>query len=130
VTGPWTFRGNIHEGSNCFTTHGGIIDYKGHSYSFYHMNGLQGGGSFNRSAACEEFTYGADGSGAQGDDLYFKVSDGTDVHTFTVESYLCDKDTDVYKAVESLNVGDTVDLEGFLYWYEGANPHITSVTVK
>ena len=21
-------------------------------------------------------------------------------------------------------------LEGFLYWYEGVNPHITSVTVK
>ena len=62
VTGPWTFRGTIHEGSNCFTTHGGIIDYKGHSYSFYHMNGLPGGGSYNRSAACEEFTYGADGS--------------------------------------------------------------------
>ena len=62
VTGPWTFRGTIHEGSNCFTTHGGIIDYKGHSYSFYHMNGLQGGGSYNRSAACEEFTYGSDGS--------------------------------------------------------------------
>ena len=62
VTGPWTFRGTIHQGSNCFTTHGGIIDYKGHSYSFYHMNGLSGGGSYNRSAACEEFTYGADGS--------------------------------------------------------------------
>ena len=62
VTGPWTFRGTIHEGSNCFTTHGGIIDYKGHSYSFYHMNGLSGGGSYNRSAACEEFTYGSDGS--------------------------------------------------------------------
>ena len=62
VTGPWTHRGTIHEGSNCFTTHGGIIDYKGHSYSFYHMNGLPGGGSFNRSAACEEFTYGSDGS--------------------------------------------------------------------
>ena len=29
-----------------------------------------------------------------------------------------------------LKVGDTVDLEGFLYWYEGVNPHITSVTVK
>ncbi len=62
VTGPWTHRGTIHEGSNCFTTHGGIIDYKGHSYSFYHMNGLPGGGSFNRSAACEEFTYNSDGS--------------------------------------------------------------------
>lgn len=62
VTGPWTFGGTIHQGSNCFTTHGGIIDYKGHSYSFYHMNGLRGGGSYNRSAACEEFTYNADGS--------------------------------------------------------------------
>jgi hypothetical protein len=47
-----------------------------------------------------------------------------------VESYLCDKDSDVYKAVEELQVGDVVDLEGFLYWYEGPNPHITSVTVE
>ena len=62
VTGPWTHQGTIHEGSNCFTTHGGIIDYKDHSYSFYHMNGIPGGGSFNRSAACEEFTYNADGT--------------------------------------------------------------------
>jgi len=62
VTGPWTHQGTIHEGSNCFTTHGGIIDYKDHSYSFYHMNGLSGGGSFNRSAACEEFTYNPDGT--------------------------------------------------------------------
>ena len=29
-----------------------------------------------------------------------------------------------------LKIGDTVDMEGYLYWYEGANPHITSVTVK
>ena len=62
VTGPWTHRGTIHEGSNCFTTHGGIIDYKGHSYSFYHMNGLAGGGAYNRSAACEEFTFNPDGT--------------------------------------------------------------------
>ena len=27
-------------------------------------------------------------------------------------------------------VGDKVDMEGFLYWYEGVNPHITGVTVK
>ena len=51
-------------------------------------------------------------------------------YIFTVESYLCGNDTDVYKAVEGLKVGDTIDLEGFLYWYNGANPHITSVTVK
>ena len=29
----------------------------------------------------------------------------------------------------SLNVGDTVNVEGFLYWYEGMNPHITSITL-
>ena len=51
-------------------------------------------------------------------------------YTFTVESYLCDKDSDVYKAVQNLKVGDVVDMEGFLYWYEGVNPHITSVSVQ
>ena len=76
------------------------------------------------------FLYNYDGSGSQGDDLYFNVEKDAQTYTFTVESYLCGKDTDVYKAVENLKVGDTLDLEGFLYWYEGANPHITSVTVK
>lgn len=62
------------------------------------------------------------------DDLYFKVSKGDLVFDFCVEFYLCGQDTDVYKAVEALQVGDVIDLEGFLYWYEGANPHIISVT--
>ena len=62
------------------------------------------------------------------DDLYFKVSKDGQVYDFCVEFYLCGKDTDVYKAVENLKVGDVIDLEGFLYWYNGANPHITSVT--
>jgi len=61
------------------------------------------------------------------DDLYFKVSMGDDVYDFCVEYYLCNEETEVYKAVENLTVGDVVDLEGFLYWYEGPNPHITSV---
>ena len=33
----------------------------------------------------------------------------------------------MYKDVEALQVGDVIDLEGFLYWYHGATPHITSV---
>lgn len=70
------------------------------------------------------------GSAADNSDLYFNVSKDGQTYTFCVESYLCDSSTDVYKAVENLQVGDTVDLEGFLYWYNGANPHITSVTVK
>ena len=64
------------------------------------------------------------------DDLYFKVSKDGVTYEFCVEFYLCGKDTDVYKAVEGLKIGDKVDLTGFLYWYEGPNPHITSVTVK
>ena len=46
-----------------------------------------------------------------------------------MESYLCGAGTEVYEAVKALNVGDVIDIEGFLYWYEGAQPHVTSVTV-
>ncbi len=76
------------------------------------------------------FLYSWDGSGSQGDDLYFNVSINGETYTFTVESYLCDSSTEVYQAVEALQVGDVIDMEGFLYWYEGVNPHITSVTVQ
>ena len=76
------------------------------------------------------FLYNWDGSGQDGNDLYFNVSLGDATYSFTVESYLCDNTTDVYAAVKNLKIGDKVDMEGFLYWYEGVNPHITSVTVK
>lgn len=73
------------------------------------------------------FLYKWDGSGQEGDDLYFNVSLNGTTYSFTVESYLCDNTTDVYTAVKNLQVGDIIDMEGFLYWYEGPNPHITSV---
>ena len=73
------------------------------------------------------FLYSWDGSGQDGDDLYFNVSLNGNVYSFTVESYLCDSSTEVYSAVKNLNIGDKIDMEGFLYWYEGVNPHITSV---
>jgi len=72
--------------------------------------------------------YGWDGSGEEGSDLYFNVSVNGQTYNFTVESYLCGPGTEVYEAVKALNVGDVIDLEGFLYWYEGVNPHITAVT--
>ena len=74
------------------------------------------------------YLYNWDGSGTEGDDLYFNVSVNGATYQFTVESYLCGPDKDVYKAVKELKVGDVIDLEGFLYWYEGPYPHITSVT--
>jgi hypothetical protein len=78
----------------------------------------------------DAFLYKWDGSGSEGDDLYFNVSLNGETYTFTVESYLCGADTVVYQTVKTLNVGDVIDMEGFLYWYEGVNPHITSVTVQ
>ncbi len=63
------------------------------------------------------------------DDLYFKASVNGATYDFCVEYYLCNEETEVYKAVENLKVGDVVDMEGFLYWYEGANPHVVSLTV-
>lgn len=78
------------------------------------------------------FLYGSDGSAERGEstDLYFNVSVNGQTYTFTVESYLCGPDTEVYQTVENLKIGDTVDLEGFLYWYNGPNPHITAVKVN
>lgn len=69
--GPWTYKGIIMPQSNSnaqtgavgtdsFTNHCGVIDYKGHSYFFYH-NGWLGGG-FGRAVAVEEFKYNADGT--------------------------------------------------------------------
>ncbi|MBP5553307.1 MAG: hypothetical protein J6X94_00385 [Lachnospiraceae bacterium] len=77
------------------------------------------------------FTYGWDGSKSQGDDLYINLEDADgNVYTFVVESYLRGADTDVYQAVEAFNVGDTVDITGFMYWYEGPQVHVTVATVK
>ena len=66
----------------------------------------------------------------RGDDIYVTFTkDGAD-YDFCVERYLTDPDTEVYKAVEALKEGDVVDVEGFLYWYNAPNTHITKVTVK
>ena len=61
-TGPWTYRGQVMKKHNCFTNHPGIIDFKGHSYLFYHDASLPGGGDFDRSVCIDEFQYGSDGS--------------------------------------------------------------------
>ncbi len=64
-----------------------------------------------------------------GDDIYVTLGLGGASYEFCVEFYLTGTDTEVYKTVGELNEGDVIDVEGFLYWYEGVNTHITSVTV-
>ncbi len=68
--------------------------------------------------------------GEPGDDIYVTLTYGDADYSFCVERYLTGPSTDLYKAVQALQAGDVVDVEGFLYWYEGPNTHITGVTVK
>ena len=42
------------------------------------------------------FLYNWDGSGTDGDDLFFNDTATGEIYTFTIESYLCDNTTDVY----------------------------------
>ena len=69
-------------------------------------------------------------NGAPGKDIYVTLDKDGKTLNVCVESYLTAPESDVYKAVGELKEGDVVDVEGFLYWYEGANPHITKVTKK
>lgn len=69
-------------------------------------------------------------NGEPGDDIYVTVSKDGASYDFCVEVYLTGTDTDVYKAFADLKQGDVVDVEGFLYWYNGVNTHITSVVKK
>lgn len=62
-TGPWVYQGVIMtpEGGT-FTNHPGIVDFKGHSYLFYHTAELPGGNLFHRNVCVAEFTYNEDGT--------------------------------------------------------------------
>ncbi len=62
-------------------------------------------------------------------DIYFTAGNENGSISFCVESYLTGKDTETYMAGEALKVGDIVDVEGFLYWYNGANPHVTAISL-
>lgn len=104
-----------------------LIDYQNMKVAF---KGMTVEASKDGDGNDVAFLYKWNGTGAAGDDLYFNVSVNGNTYTFCVESYLCADGTEVYDAVEALKVGDVIDLEGFLYWYNGAQPHITSVTAS
>ena len=61
--GPWEYRGVLMtEEGGTFTNHPGIVDFKGHSYLFYHTGELPGGSLFHRSVCVAEFKYNEDGT--------------------------------------------------------------------
>jgi len=68
-------------------------------------------------------------NGEPGDDIYLTLGYNGASYSFCVEIYLTGAESEVYTTVGALQVGDVVDVEGFLYWYEGMNPHVTAITV-
>ena len=80
------------------------------------------------------FLYNWDGSGAAGSnsDLYLKLQiEGTEgEYTVVVESDEVPEGSDVYKAVTELAADAVVDIEGFMYWYNGPQIHVHSIAVK
>ncbi|MBE5804873.1 MAG: hypothetical protein E7316_10235 [Clostridiales bacterium] len=66
-------------------------------------------------------------NGEPGDDIYVTLGLNGASYNFCVEVYLTGTDSDVYTTVGTLQVGDVVDVEAFVYWYEGPNPHITAI---
>jgi hypothetical protein len=105
----------------------GTDDLIKHQNEFVSFKGMTVESIKDKNGNEAAFLYNWDGSGSDGNDLYFNVSVGGKTYNFCVESYLTGKGTDVYEAVKALKIGDKIDLEGFLYWYDGVNPHITSV---
>ena len=68
-------------------------------------------------------------NGEPGDDIYLTLGYEGASYDFCVEVYLTGPDSEVYQTVGTLAEGDVVDIQGFLYWYEGPNPHVTNVTL-
>ena len=64
-----------------------------------------------------------------GDDIYLTLGYNGASYDFCVEFYLTGVEYDVYTTVATLEAGDKVNVEGFLYWYEGVNPHITAISI-
>ena len=104
-----------------------LIDHQNEKVAFKGMTVEASTDADGNEAA---FLYNWDGSGEEGSDsdLYFNVSVNGNTYTFCVEYYLCGPDSQAYQPVQNLKVGEVIGLQGFLYWYEGVQPHITAVT--
>jgi beta-xylosidase len=67
ITGPWTNKGEIvGHAQNSFTTHPGLVEFKGQWYMFYHNGAVKkpvdGGGSFRRSVCMDYMYFNDDGT--------------------------------------------------------------------
>ncbi len=59
--GPWEYRGVYLEPTDCDTSHGSIVEYKGQWYAFYHNCSQSGQGNL-RSVCVDKLYYNEDGT--------------------------------------------------------------------
>ena len=59
--GPWEYKGIMLEETDCDTSHGSIVEYKGQWYMFYHNCALSGRGNL-RSICVDRLYYNEDGT--------------------------------------------------------------------
>jgi beta-xylosidase len=59
--GPWTSRGVYLQGTDCDTTHGSVVQYKGQWYQFYHNCSISGQGNL-RSMCVDKLDFNDDGT--------------------------------------------------------------------
>ncbi|MDR2685075.1 MAG: family 43 glycosylhydrolase, partial [Prevotellaceae bacterium] len=60
--GPWTDKGVFLYATGCGTSHGSIVQFNGHWYSFYHTDYISNNGESGRSVHFDELFYNPDGS--------------------------------------------------------------------
>jgi arabinoxylan arabinofuranohydrolase len=59
--GPWKYQGVYLDPTDCDTSHGSVVEYKGQWYAFYHNNVLSGQGNL-RSICADKLYFNADGT--------------------------------------------------------------------
>lgn len=65
--------------------------------------------------------------GQRGDDIYLRIECNSVTTECCIECDFTGPDTETYKAVETLKVGDKIDLFGYLNWFNMPNPHVSSI---
>ena len=59
--GPWAYKGIYLEPTDCDTTHGSVVEYKGQWYQFYHNCSISGRGNL-RSVCVDKLTFNDGGT--------------------------------------------------------------------
>ena len=78
----------------------------------------------------KEWLYNWDGKGErETSDIYLTCTcpNGNDIQ-FVIKTGMYDCNSELFQFVETLQAGDVVDVESFMYWYEGPQPYVNAIT--